>query len=102
MPQFAYSAINAQGAVLNGEIQAPDVSAARDLLLGGGLLAEKISEIKGAEAAKSAERGRFEKKVKPKSLQVFSRQFATMIEAGLSVVTALVILEQQTDDQALQ
>ncbi len=38
------------------------------------------------------------KKVKPKSLQVFSRQFATMIEAGLSVVTALVILEQQTDD----
>ena len=40
--------------------------------------------------------------MKPKSLQVFSRQFATMIEAGLSVVTALVILEQQTDDQALQ
>ena len=43
----------------------------------------------------------FEKKVAPKSLQVFSRQFATMIEAGLSVVTALVILEQQTDDLAL-
>ena len=41
------------------------------------------------------------KKVKPKSLQIFSRQFATMIEAGLSVVTALVILEQQTDDHAL-
>ena len=41
------------------------------------------------------------KKVKAKSLQIFSRQFATMIEAGLSVVTALVILEQQTDDPAL-
>ena len=40
-------------------------------------------------------------KVKSKSLQIFSRQFATMIEAGLSVVTALVILEQQTDDSAL-
>jgi len=101
MPQFAYSAINAQGAVHTGEIQAPDVSAARDLLLGGGLLAEKLAEIKGVESGKTKERGRFEKKVKPKSLQVFSRQFATMIEAGLSVVTALVILEQQTDDQAL-
>jgi type IV pilus assembly protein PilC len=101
MPQFAYSAINAQGAVLNGEIQAPDVSAARDLLLGGGLLAEKISEIRAADAGAKAQRGRFEKKVKAKSLQVFSRQFATMIEAGLSVVTALVILEQQTDDQTL-
>jgi len=100
MPQFAYSAINAQGAQLNGEIQAPDVSAARDLLLGGGLLAERIAEIKTATQAKSKP-GMFSKKVAPKSLQVFSRQFATMIEAGLSVVTALVILEQQTDDAAL-
>ena len=41
------------------------------------------------------------KKSKAKSLQVFSRQFATMIEAGISVVQALVILEQQTDDAAL-
>src|SRR5204863_5809522 len=31
----------------------------------------------------------------------FSRQFATMIEAGLNVVGALVILEDQTDDQNL-
>jgi type IV pilus assembly protein PilC len=41
------------------------------------------------------------KKIKPKSLQVFSRQFATMIEAGLNVVAALVILEEQTDDRYL-
>ena len=39
--------------------------------------------------------------MKSKSLQIFSRQFATMIEAGLSVVTALVILEEQTEDLAL-
>ena len=41
------------------------------------------------------------KKVKAKSLQIFSRQFATMIEAGLNVVGALVILEEQTDDDGL-
>src|SRR6185437_10908800 len=34
----------------------------------------------------------------PRSMQVFSRQFATMIEAGLNIVAALVILEDQTDD----
>ncbi len=39
--------------------------------------------------------------MKARSLQVFSRQFATMIDAGLSVVQSLVILEQQTDDKAL-
>ena len=102
MPQFAYSAINAQGNELSGEIHAADLSSARDVLLNGGLLAERIAEIKaGAGADKKKSGGAFQKKVQPKSLQVFSRQFATMIEAGLSVVTALVILEEQTDDQAL-
>jgi len=98
MPSFAYSAINAQGAELTGEIQASDLSAARDALRGGGLLAQFVEELKAPSAKKS---GFVKGKVKPKSLQVFSRQFATMIEAGLSVVTALVILEQQTDDKVL-
>ena len=40
MPSFAYNAINAQGAELAGEIQATDLSAARDALRGGGLLAQ--------------------------------------------------------------
>ena len=99
MPSFAYSAINAQGSELTGEIQATDLSAARDALRGNGLLAQWVEELK-APAAKG--KGVFAKGVAPKSLQVFSRQFATMIEAGLSVVTALVILEQQTDDDALR
>ena len=39
--------------------------------------------------------------MKPKALQVFARQFATMIGAGVSVVQALVTLEEQTDDKYL-
>jgi type IV pilus assembly protein PilC len=101
MPSFAYSAINAQGAISTGEIQAPDATTARDALRGNGLLAQWLEE-RAAEGAPDT-KGMFgrAKKVKSKSLQIFSRQFATMIEAGLSVVTALVILEQQTDDVAL-
>jgi type IV pilus assembly protein PilC len=102
MPSFAYSAINAQGLEFNGEIQATDLSAARDALQGNGLLAQRVEEISSAVAQSgSSFMGIKTKKVKPKSLQVFSRQFATMIEAGLSVVTALVILEQQTEDTLL-
>ena len=100
MPSFSYSAINAQGAELMGEIQASDLSAARDALRGNGLLAQWVEELAAPSLKKG--KGTFDKGVKPKSLQVFSRQFATMIEAGLSVVTALVILEQQTDDVALR
>ncbi len=101
MPAYSYKAINAQGLETFGEVQAVDVVTARDQLRQSGLLAETLQELKGgAETVKSSRRAK-PKKVKPKSLQVFSRQFATMIEAGLSVVTALVILEQQTDDVAL-
>ena len=100
MPSFAYSAINAQGFELTGEVQAATASAARDTLRGNGLLAQRIDELAPASRAGKTFMG-FGEKVKPKSLQIFSRQFATMIEAGLSVVTALVILEQQTDDKAL-
>src|SRR5258706_14015085 len=101
MAAFAYAAINAQGLETEGVINAPDLSAAREALRVKGLLAQSIKEQGGGEniANKSISIGA--KKVKSKSLQIFSRQFATMIEAGLNVVGALVILEEQTDDQAL-
>ncbi|HEU0336540.1 MAG TPA: type II secretion system F family protein [Gaiellaceae bacterium] len=86
---------------LTGEVTAADAAAARDALRGNGLLAQWVEELKAPAASKGGVFGIGKKKVKAKSLQVFSRQFATMIEAGLSVVQALVILEQQTDDQAL-
>src|SRR5438132_9073460 len=100
MASFAYSAINAQGAELSGEINATDLPTAREQLRVKGLLAQSIKEI-DTSAGVGQTSISLGKKVKPKSLQIFSRQFATMIEAGLNVVSALVILEDQTDDQAL-
>ncbi|MGH2972641.1 MAG: type II secretion system F family protein [Gaiellaceae bacterium] len=101
MGSFAYSAINAQGMEATGEITAPDLAGAREQLRLKGLLAESLREISGADGESSGLKLGGNTKVKPKSLQVFSRQFATMIEAGLNVVGSLVILEQQTDDPAL-
>jgi type IV pilus assembly protein PilC len=98
MAAYAYSAINAQGFELSGEIHAPDPDAAREQLRMRGLLAQYLHELpaEGEESARTVF-----KKIKPKSLQIFSRQFATMIDAGLSVVSALVILEEQTEDKYL-
>ena len=97
MASYAYTAINASGLELDGEVNAPDAGAAREALRQRGLVALSLDE----QAAASQGLGMAIKKVKPKSLQVFSRQFATMIEAGLNVVTALVILEEQTEDKKL-
>jgi type IV pilus assembly protein PilC len=98
MATYSYAAINAQGLEANGEISAPDASAAREQLRVRGLLASYLEELPAS--GEDSVRTVF-KKIKPKSLQIFSRQFATMIEAGLNVVSALVILEEQTDDKYL-
>jgi type IV pilus assembly protein PilC len=92
---YSYSAINADGLELSGELHAPDLSGAREQLRIRGLLASRLEELPSAGdiSAKNVF-----KKVKPKTLQIFSRQFATMIEAGLNVVQSLVILENQTED----
>jgi type IV pilus assembly protein PilC len=97
MAAYTYEAIDAQGLRLRGEIHAADPTAAREQLRARGLLARSLSERRASGEGASA---RF-KKVKSKSLQVFSRQLATMIEAGVSVVVALRTLEQQTDDAYL-
>ena len=98
MAAYAYTAINAQGLELSGEVHAPDPNGAREQLRLRGLLAQNLAELpaSGEESVRTVF-----KKIKPKSLQIFSRQFATMIEAGLNVVSALVILEEQTDDKYL-
>jgi type IV pilus assembly protein PilC len=98
MAAFAYDAINAQGLEISGVIHAPDLTTARDQLQMRGLLAQTLRER--TNAGKRGATNPF-KKVKSKSLQVFARQFATMIASGVSVVAALVTLEEQTDDAYL-
>lgn len=98
MAAFAYSAINAQGVVSIGELQAADLEQAREQLRQRGLLAERLDRVAEAGHAAATASG---KNVAAKALQVFSRQFATLISAGVSVVAALVILEEQTEDDNL-
>src|SRR5262245_19890527 len=107
MAAYAYTAINADGLELRGQVQAPTLSAAREQLRVQGLLAELLEEMPGVAAGSVDAAGQpdsasgSKKGVKARSLQVFSRQFATMIDAGLNVVLALSILEEQTDDVRL-
>jgi type IV pilus assembly protein PilC len=96
MTAFAYTAINAQGLESRGVLHASDAAAAKDQLRQRGLLARQLTEQKSSSSS-----GVTFGKIKPKSLQVFSRQFATLIQAGVSIVSALLILEQQTDDKKL-
>src|SRR3954466_5074161 len=97
MAAFTYDAINAEGLQLKGEIHAADVISPQEQLRSHGLLAQHLVERQKEAGGRTAF-----KKVKAKSLQVFFRQLATMIEAGVSVVAALVTLEEQTNDKYLR
>jgi type IV pilus assembly protein PilC len=98
MAAFAYTAINARGLEFDGTLIASDRSAAVEQLRAKGLLAQKIDSVDQSASSPAAS---VFKAVKPKSLQIFSRQFATMIDAGMNVVSSLVILEDQTSDSVL-
>ncbi|HEY2311540.1 MAG TPA: type II secretion system F family protein [Gaiellaceae bacterium] len=98
MAGFAYSAISIDGLETVGEVHAPDLETAREQLRIRGLLAHSLRELPAS--GEDGMRTTF-KKIKPRSMQIFSRQFATMIEAGLNIVASLVILEEQTDDTYL-
>ncbi len=101
MPAFAYSAIDAQGLESNGVVTAVDLDGAREQLRAAGKLAQSLKEVSEGTNIANANITFGGSGIKSKSLQIFSRQFATMIEAGLNVVGALVILEGQTNDVAL-
>ena len=61
----------------------------------------EIQQTSGKTLSKELKIPGFSDRVKLKDVAVFSRQFATMINAGLSLLRALYILAEQTENKAL-
>lgn len=100
MGAYAYKAIDpALGRPIEGEIEAENKLGVTEHLRGKGLVVLQIDEQKNTDVGDLF--GRF-KKVKSKSLVVFTRQLSTMIDSGMSLLRAMYILEEQTDDELLQ
>ncbi len=94
MPTYRYSAMDTSGRTVTGTLEADSLELVRAKLAD---LSYHILTIREAKA-----RGGFQdwftgiQRVKLRDLVMFSRQFATMIDAGLSVVKCLDILQKQT------
>ncbi len=103
MPVFQYQVKDQAGNMKRDIIEAPHKQAAIRKLQELGYTVIEIKE-KGPSAAQQDVLGflqRFQK-VNEQALTVFSRQFATMINAGLAMVRCLDILAEQTEDKKLQ
>lgn len=96
MPTFAYVARDAAGRTHRGRAEADNERNLQKRLRESGYF---VTEIKREAVAKPGQKKGFLtafQKVKLHHLSLFCRQFATMINAGVSLVRCLAVLEQQT------
>ena len=95
MPQFTYTARAVNGDLKTATLEAPNRDEVMKQLRQQRLNVVKIDE---GTAVKKKRAGR----IKMRDIVIFTRQFSTMINAGLPLVQALDILAQQSENPALK
>lgn len=101
MPDYAYTARTATNTTQTGTVTAKNKAAALESLKQKGLhpLILKPSKKTGLQMDIKLPGSN---KVKAKDLVIFTRQFATMISAGVPILRALSTLKEQSDSPALK
>ncbi|PIQ90790.1 MAG: pilus assembly protein PilC [Candidatus Omnitrophica bacterium CG11_big_fil_rev_8_21_14_0_20_41_12] len=98
MNSYQYSAKDIKGQTITGILQAESETEVADILHKKDLVVVSI----GAAKAAAVKRKSGDKKVKLEDLVIFSRQLATMIDAGIPLVNALGILSEQIENENLR
>ncbi|MEA2333851.1 MAG: type pilus assembly protein PilC [Solirubrobacteraceae bacterium] len=98
MSTYVFKAMDLAGVKARGELEADSKQAVSDQLKQRGLI---VLDIADKHASREIELG-FMKRVKANELAVFSRQLATMISSGMSILRALYVLEAQTEGKFLK
>jgi type IV pilus assembly protein PilC len=96
MTNFAYKALDARGAQAAGEMEGESKAAVAAALRSRGLTVLDLNEVKQGWG-----QIQIGGRIKSKDLTVFSRQFATMVNSGLSMLRCLYVLEEQTPNRKL-
>jgi type IV pilus assembly protein PilC len=96
---FEYSVRDRKGKLVSGKLEAPTEAALVQKLRGLGYAPVSVHETNAGMNRELKLPG--STRVKLKDLAVFSRQFATMINSGLSLLRSLGILTEQTENPAL-
>jgi type IV pilus assembly protein PilC len=99
MATFAFKALDLAGTKTRGEIDAETKQAVSSQLRSKGLIVTDIEERKPASAGDLL--ASF-KKVKATELTIATRQLSTMISSGMSLLRALYVIEEQTENELLK
>jgi type IV pilus assembly protein PilC len=99
MSTFAFKALDLSGVPTKGEVDAETKQAVAQQLRGKGLIVLDIEERESRSAGDVFDRF---KKVKADDLVIGTRQLATMVSSGMSLLRALYVIEEQTENEKLQ
>ena len=95
MAQYNYKAMDKNGKPKKGSIEAINPEKAKEKLKSEGLIVQEIKEQGVAKAGRG-------KKVKDKDLAVFCKQFASVLNAGVTIISALEMMSEQLENKTLQ
>jgi type IV pilus assembly protein PilC len=98
---YSYEAINSSGELVKGMVEAESADAASTNLNHQHLIPLDVSEP-GSGLHKQINLPGRRSRTTPKDLAIFMRQFASMTAAGLTLIRALSILEEQTPKPKLR
>lgn len=103
MPKFSYQAITETGATASGEIEAESLESANSILASRGYIPTRVKAeqpaLSGLQLSNIRERF---SPIKAPELILFTKQFKTMFDAGVSMMNMLGILETQTENLKLR
>ncbi len=98
MSTYVFKAMDLTGGKAKGEVEADSRQAVSDQLKARGLI---VLDIADKHSSREIEINLFQS-VSAQELAVFSRQLATMITSGMSILRALYVLEDQTESKFLK
>ncbi len=98
---FEYKARNSDGKVVKGKVEAASQASAISKVVSMGVSPIEVKEHSNSGLQMEISIPGFSKGVKPGDLAIMSRQMATMIQAGISLVTTIGILGEQTESHKL-
>jgi type IV pilus assembly protein PilC len=98
MSTYAFKAVDLTGRQAKGEIEGDSKQHVADQLKSRGLIVVDIADKTGSKEIRLPGSDR----VKSADLTVMTRQLATMISSGMTILKALYVLESQTDSKPLQ
>lgn len=98
MPGYFYIVADKAGKEKRGKMEANNRDAAKELLKKDGYVILSLEE----QSQQFDMNFTFGRKLKPRDLSVFCRQFVSILESGVAMKEALVMLEEQTENKTLK